>query len=51
MSFVSGRYSGKVRAMIDDNFGKRMKEIGPSCPVEVLGFTGVPEAGDKFYVC
>ncbi len=47
--FVSGRYSGKVRAMMD-NFGKRMKEIGPSCPVEVLGFTGVPEAGDKFYV-
>lgn len=47
--FVSGRYSGKVRAMIDD-FGKRMKKVGPSTPVEVLGFTGVPEAGDKFYV-
>ncbi len=47
--FVSGRYSGKVRAMMDD-FGKRMKESGPSCPVEVLGFTGVPEAGDRFYV-
>lgn len=47
-SFVSGRYSGKVRAMIDDH-GKRMKEVGPSCPVEVLGFTGVPGAGDKFY--
>jgi len=47
--FVSGRYSGKVRAMMDD-FGKRMREAGPSLPVEVLGFTGVPEAGDKFYV-
>ena len=47
--FVSGRYSGKVRAMMAD-FGKRMKEAGPSCPVEVLGFTGVPEAGDRFYV-
>ncbi len=47
--FVSGRYSGRVRAMMD-GFGKRMKEAGPSCPVEVLGFTGVPEAGDKFYV-
>ena len=47
--FISGRYSGKVRAMMDD-FGKRMKEAGPSCPVEVLGFTGVPEAGERFYV-
>ena len=47
--FVSGRYSGRVRAMMD-NFGKRMKEAGPSFPVEVLGFTGVPEAGDRFYV-
>ena len=47
--FVSGRYSGKVRAMMAD-FGKRMKEASPSCPVEVLGFTGVPEAGDRFYV-
>lgn len=47
-AFVSGRYSGKVRAMID-NHGKRMKEVGPSRPVEILGFTGVPEAGDKFY--
>ena len=47
--FVSGRYSGRVRAMMDD-FGKRMKESGPSSPVEVLGFTGVPEAGDRFYV-
>ena len=47
--FVSGRYSGRVRAMMDD-FGKRMKAAGPSVPIEVLGFTGVPEAGDKFYV-
>ena len=47
--FVSGRYYGRVRAMMDD-LGKRLKEAGPSRPVEVLGFTGVPEAGDKFYV-
>ncbi len=47
--FVSGRFCGKVRAMVDD-MGKRTKKVGPSCPVEVLGFTGVPEAGDKFHV-
>ena len=47
--FVSGRYSGKVRAMMDD-MGKRMKVAGPAIPVEVLGFTGVPEAGDRFHV-
>lgn len=47
--FVSGRYSGKVRAMMDD-IGKRIKMTGPSFPVEVLGFTGVPEAGDRFHV-
>ena len=46
--FISGRYYGKVRAMMDD-LGKRLKEAGPSVPVEVLGFTGVPEAGDRFY--
>lgn len=47
--FVSGRYSGKVRAMMDD-IGKRIKMTGPAFPVEVLGFTGVPEAGDRFHV-
>ena len=47
-SFVAGRYSGKVRAMINDH-GQRVKVAGPSTPVEVLGFTGIPEAGDGFY--
>jgi translation initiation factor IF-2 len=47
-AFVSGRYSGRVRAMMSDD-GKRIKEAGPSTPVEVLGFTGVPEAGNLFY--
>lgn len=47
-AFVSGRYSGRVRAMMSDD-GKRIKNAGPSTPVEVLGFTGVPEAGDLFY--
>ncbi len=48
-AFVSGLYSGRTRAMIDEH-GKHLKTVGPSRPVEVLGFTGVPEAGDKFYV-
>ena len=47
-SFVAGMYSGRVRAMIDD-WGNQVKEAGPSTPVEVLGFNGVPEAGDTFY--
>ncbi|MDE0087040.1 MAG: translation initiation factor IF-2 [Candidatus Poribacteria bacterium] len=47
-AFVSGRYSGRVRAMMSDD-GKRIKIARPSTPVEVLGFTGVPEAGDIFY--
>ncbi len=46
--FVSGLYSGKVKAMMNDE-GKRIREAGPSTPAEVLGFTGVPEAGDLFY--
>merc|ERR1712000_102677 len=47
-SFVAGMYSGRVRAMIDDR-GNQVKEAKPSTPVEVLGFNGVPEAGDTFY--
>ena len=46
-AFVAGRYYGKVRAMINDR-GHRVKNAPPSTPVEVLGFTGVPEAGDPF---
>ena len=46
--FVAGRYYGKVRAMINDR-GNRVKNAPPSTPVEVLGFTGVPEAGDQFF--
>ena len=47
-AFVAGRCHGRVRAMVDD-LGHRVKEAGPSTPVEVLGFNGVPEAGDRFY--
>ena len=47
--FVVGAISGKVRAMIDDK-GKQVKEAGPSVPVEVLGMSGVPSAGDTLTV-
>lgn len=48
-AFVAGLHHGKVRAMFDDR-GRKVKEAGPSIPVEVLGLTGVPVAGDEFMV-
>ena len=47
--FVVGEQYGKVRALIDDQ-GNRIKEAGPSVPVEVLGLNGTPEAGDVLNV-
>ncbi|MFZ5748851.1 MAG: translation initiation factor IF-2 [Pseudomonadota bacterium] len=47
--FVVGAESGKVRAMIDDK-GRQIKEAGPAMPVEVLGISGVPSAGDPLQV-
>ncbi|HUW22471.1 MAG TPA: translation initiation factor IF-2 [bacterium] len=46
--FISGFSAGKVRAMFNDR-GKKVKRIGPSMPAEVLGFSSLPQAGDKFY--
>jgi len=46
-TFVVGVFSGKVRAMFDD-LGRPITEAGPSTPVEVLGISGVPSAGDPF---
>ncbi|MEE9276416.1 MAG: translation initiation factor IF-2 [bacterium] len=46
-NFVAGQWFGKVRALITDQ-GQRIKVAGPSTPVEVLGFGGVPGAGDEF---
>ncbi|MES2044328.1 MAG: translation initiation factor IF-2 [Pseudomonadota bacterium] len=47
--FVVGAESGKVRAMTNDK-GQQIKEAGPSMPVEVLGLSGVPRAGDPLSV-
>jgi translation initiation factor IF-2 len=47
--FICGMHSGRVRAMFDER-GKPVQEAGPSTPVQVLGFQGVPEAGDSFVV-
>ncbi|MEL6479598.1 MAG: translation initiation factor IF-2 [Pseudomonadota bacterium] len=47
--FVVGEQWGKVRALINDQ-GDRIKEAGPSVPVEVLGLNGTPEAGDVLNV-
>jgi translation initiation factor IF-2 len=47
--FVVGAESGKVRAMVNDK-GQQIKEAGPSMPVEVLGLSGVPRAGDPLSV-
>lgn len=44
-AIVAGTASGKVRALIDDT-GKRIDSAGPSTPVEVIGFSEVPSAGD-----
>ena len=48
-SFVSGVYSGKVKAMFDERENK-VEEALPSTPIVVLGFDGVPQAGDTFVV-
>ena len=46
---LSGTYTGRVKAMFDEN-GKKVMEAGPSTPVQVLGLNGAPQAGDTFNV-
>jgi translation initiation factor IF-2 len=48
-NFICGKFSGRVRALYDER-GRTVKEAGPSIPVQVLGFEGVPAAGDTFAV-
>src|SRR6266436_3863210 len=47
--FICGDYGGKVKSLMDDQ-GNPVKEAGPSTPVKVLGFTGLPNAGDELLV-
>jgi len=46
---LAGSYSGKVKALTNER-GERVKEAGPSMPVQILGMSGAPTAGDKLYV-
>lgn len=48
-SIIVGSTYGRIRAMFDDS-GKKIKSAGPSIPVEVLGLSEVPAAGDRFTV-
>src|SRR5512138_1790776 len=48
-AFVSGIHFGHVRAMNNDR-GEKIESAGPSTPVEVIGFSSVPQAGDSFVV-
>ncbi len=47
--FICGMYSGRVRALLDER-GKQVKSAGPAIPVQILGFQGVPMAGDQLIV-
>jgi translation initiation factor IF-2 len=48
-AFICGDYSGKVKSLMDDR-GNQVKEAGPSMPVKVLGFIGLPNEGDELLV-
>jgi len=48
-AFIAGAHYGRVRAMLNDK-GQKIEEARPSTPVEVVGFTDVPEAGEPFIV-
>lgn len=47
--FVAGQFSGRIRAM-ENELGERIEEAGPSSPVQITGFDGIPQAGDKFVI-
>ncbi len=47
--FVAGQFSGRVRALLNER-GVRIDEAGPSTPVQIMGFSGMPQVGDAFAV-
>jgi translation initiation factor IF-2 len=47
--FIAGTVDGKVRALFDD-VGRKVREVGPATPVEVLGLSALPQPGDTFQV-
>ena len=47
--FICGDYAGKIKSLMDDR-GRPVREAGPATPVKVVGFTGLPNAGDEFLV-
>jgi len=48
-NFVAGVHYGRIRAMYNDR-GERLEKIGPSAPAEILGCSGLPQAGDPFHI-
>tara|TARA_B100000029_G_scaffold516253_1_gene627997 strand:+ start:4909 stop:7218 length:2310 start_codon:yes stop_codon:yes gene_type:complete len=47
--FVAGQFSGRVRALLNER-GSKIHEAGPSTPVQIMGFSGMPQVGDAFAV-
>lgn len=47
-NIIAGNYYGRLKAMFND-LGHSVTQAGPSCPLEILGLSGIPEAGDQFY--
>ena len=48
-AFVAGQFSGRVRALLNER-GARIGDAGPSVPVQIMGFSGMPQVGDSFAV-
>lgn len=49
-SFVAGQYNGRVRALLDERGNRNTSGAGPSTPIQIMGFSGMPQVGDTFAV-